>query len=101
VNESTADRLGRVELRLADMSIEELQLTALQAIDAAHHAAAEVAEAKAFYEGALGEFARLSAENSELRELLDDLDSDMTVVRRVWHTTQRAARPLRREQRKP
>ena len=95
MNDPTVTRSARIEPRLADMSAQQLQLTALQAIDAAHHAAAEVAEARAVYEGALGEVARLSEENRVLRELLDDLDADMSPIRRAWHGARTAMRAIK------
>ena len=70
----TVDRIDRSE-RIAglidDLSVEDLRRTTLQAIDHAYKSAAEVAQAWATYEGALGTIAELTDENRRLRERIE------------------------------
>jgi hypothetical protein len=64
------ERTERIADLLEDLSVEDLRRTTLQAIDHAYKASAEVADAQATVQGALGTIAALRAENQQLRDRL-------------------------------
>ena len=64
------ERTERIAGLLEELSVEDLRRTTLQAIDHAYKASAEVAEAQATVQGALGTIAALRAENQQLRDRL-------------------------------
>lgn len=70
-----SDRSKRIAGLIDNLSADELRQTALQAIDHAHKSAAEVAQAWATYEGALGIIAALKDENHRLRQRIEVIES--------------------------
>ncbi len=64
------ERTERIAGLIEEFSVEELRRTTLQAIDHAYTACAEVAEANAKLQGALGVLGELRDENRRLREAL-------------------------------
>jgi regulator of replication initiation timing len=64
------ERTERMAELLDGLSAEDLRRTVVQAIDHAYKASAEVAEAQATVQGALGTIATLRAENEQLRHRL-------------------------------
>jgi hypothetical protein len=64
------ERNERIAGLIEDMSVEELRRTTLQAIDHAYKVSAEVAEATAKLQGALGTIEALREENQHLRRRL-------------------------------
>jgi peroxiredoxin len=70
-----SQRSERIAGLIDDLSIEDLRRTTLQAIDHAHKSAAEVAQAWATYEGAMGTIAELRDENRRLRERIEAIEA--------------------------
>ena len=68
-------RARRIAPHLENLSIDDLRRTTLQAIDHAHKSAAEVAQAWATYEGAMGTIAELMDENRRLKERIEAIES--------------------------
>lgn len=68
-------RTERIAGLIEDLSIDDLRRTTLQAIDHAHKSAAEVAQAWATYEGAMGTIAELRDENRRLRERIEAIEA--------------------------
>ncbi len=91
------DRSIRVADLIAGHSIEDLRRAVLQSVDHAYKSAADVAEAWAMYEGALGTIAELKDENRRLKEAVIDRERqlDLIVSSRAWRSTQVVARPAR------
>ena len=95
MDDQPSDRYARMAALIDDRSIEELRQTALQAIDHAYKSAAEVAEAWARYEGAMGTIAELHDSNRRLRERIDELENDLKSLRSLaaWRGAQVVAGP--------
>jgi hypothetical protein len=70
-----SERSERIAGLIEDLSIEDLRRTTLQAIDHAYKSAAEVAQAWATYEGAMGTIAELRDENRRLSERIDTIEA--------------------------
>ena len=89
------ERNDRMAGLIEDLSGDDLRRTTLQAIDHAYKSAAEVAEATAKLQGALGQIAALKAENEVLRGLVSPRALERS--RRPTHPTlrDRAARSAR------
>ena len=64
------ERSERISGLIGDLSGDDLRRTTLQAIDHAYKSAAEVAEATAKLQGALGSIAALRDENKMLRAMV-------------------------------
>ncbi len=97
-----SDRSKRIAGLIDNLSADELRRTALQAIDHAHKSAAEVAQAWATYEGALGIIAALKDENHRLRERIDVIESrGFGVAHRAKRSAVTAAGMARSARRKP
>ena len=91
------NRSERVERLIEGKTVEELRRATLQAIDHAYKSAAEVAEMRAIYEGALGNISELTSENQRLRTRVETLERQYArlAATRAWHTAQRMARGAR------
>ena len=97
-----SDRSKRIAGLIGDLSADDLRKIALQAIDHAHKSAAEVAQAWATYEGALGTIAALKDENRRLRERIEVIESQgFGVARRAKRSMITAAEMARSATRKP
>ena len=97
-----SDRSRRIAGLIDDLSTDELRQTALQAIDHAYKSAAEVAQAWATYEGALGIIAALKDENRRLRERIEVIESrGFGVAHRARRSAINAAEMARSVRRKP
>jgi peroxiredoxin len=70
-----SNRSDRIAGLIENLSVDDLRRTTLQAIDHAHKSAAEVAQAWATYEGAMGTIAELQDENRRLRERLEEIEA--------------------------
>jgi len=88
-----SDRQTRMSALIEDKSIEELRQTTLQAIDHAYKSAAEVAEAWATFQGAMGTIAELRESNRQLRERIAELEHPLSSL--AWRGAHAAAAPLR------
>lgn len=86
-----APRTERVARFLHEQGVDELRLTALHAVDHAYKSAAEVAEMRAVYEGALGKIGLLEDENERLRDEVDRLKQQYgrVVASGAWRTGSR------------
>ena len=91
-----SDRSKRIAGLIDNLSVDDLRRTTLQAIDHAHKSAAEVAQAWATYEGALGTIAALSDENRRLRQRIEAIESQgLGVAHRAKRSTLNAAETAR------
>jgi hypothetical protein len=91
-----SDRSKRVAGLIADLPVEDLRRTTLQAIDHAYKSAAEVAQAWATYEGALGTIAELKDENRRLRERIETIETrGLGITHRAKRSAANAAEQAR------
>lgn len=78
--ENSTDRTERMSHLLADASDDDLRRIALQAVDHAHHASAEVAQAYALYEGAKGIIAEFADETNTLKGQVEELEEQLEAI---------------------
>jgi hypothetical protein len=97
-----SDRSKRIAGLIDNFTVDDLRRTTLQAIDHAHKSAAEVAQAWATYEGALGTIAALKEENRRLRERVEAIESrGLGVAHRAKRSARSVADILRSARKRP